>query len=732
MKRYFLLLLSLLFCLGLFAETKNINLSFNKSDFIFENIGNSTSITSIVHPIYISNDTCLPALPMIPLSVQIENSQDFESLSYLHNDTLIGNNITIERNKPIITTNNDTLFYATNSGNVKNIFPENIVKYTGSSTIDGYKIISFLVCPFIYDTLNRELYLINNLSIEITLNSSEGKIKQTDNKSGKRMSRIVRNIVENKQGINIIPTPIVHYDYLIITNNLLKNSFQKLAKWKSVKGVRTKVLTVEEIDSIYNENSLQDKIKKAIKYYYDGDYIGLRYVLLGGDESVVPAHHTFIKIKNDKDTCVSDVFYGCLDNLGWNNAMNVGIESIYNNIDITADVIVSRLCVNTEYSANTQINRIIKYESQPDTTNWEDKILMTGAMPEINIYEAGESTYNLYIGPYWNGFQTRFYDTYTDFVGCENYNVAASLLKDEFEKGYTFVNMDFHGDSLNLKLETDRFTYLDARYINNRKNSIIITSACNTNDFSISPKCISEEFMRGANGGILAYLGSSQKGFIGASFFFNRFIYEYLLTSENQQLGDAYFFAKTMYSQMWDRNTNELNTYRYLYHSINLLGDPEMPVYLSKPKTFSNVEITYDNGFISIETGIDSCKICVSSAEDDLYYYIKENTNNTLLSNLNNLYYICITKPGYIPYVAQVGNEVFLQNEVIVDNKDIYSTKTYIGNNVTNTQEYGDVIIENGKTTITHTQGVHITKGFKVENGAEFIILNNSNRDKSK
>ncbi|MBP3349636.1 MAG: hypothetical protein J6L03_03225 [Bacteroidaceae bacterium] len=735
MKRYVIMLLSLIFSFCARAETKNITLTFDESDFIFENSEKGASITSVIHPIYISNDTCLPALPMIPISIQVESAQKFESFSFSYQDTLIRKPIEIKPNQPPITTNNDTLFYTTKSNYTNDIFPKNIVKYTGSSIIDGYKIISFLISPFSYNVSKKELFLINNLSIEITLNNSRSSINEESNITGKRMSGIIRNFVENKQDINIIPTPVEQYDYLIITNNLLKDSFQKLAKWKSIKGVRTKVLTVEEIDSLYIAGSIQDKIKKAIKNYYNGDYIGLKYLLLGGDESIVPDHKTYIRDlsatttlsvnEEEIDTCSTDIFYGCLDNLEWNNTTNVGYEAVNDNIDIVADIIVSRLCVNSKYSANTQIDRIINYESKPDTTEWENKVLMTGFIPEIDTYLLGQTTYNCYIRPYWLCSQTQFYDNYTDFNGCENYDIISQNLSDELGKGYTFVNMDFHGDTTLLKLEVDEFSYLDARNIKNKKNSIILTSACNTNDFSIVPFCLSEEFMRNRDGGILAYLGSSAKGFVGASFFFNQQFYKYLLTSNNHQIGEAFYYVKTLFSQMWDKNINENNTYRYLYYSINFLGDPEMSVYLSKPQTFNNIKISYDSGSLSVETGVDDCKICVSSMEDGVFYNIKENTDNIQLSNLYNLYYICVTKQGFIPYVAIIGNDVYIQNEIFNDNQDIYSSRTFIGSDVTNTQNSGEVIIKKGKTTITHTNGVHITKGFTVKEGAEFRVTNN-------
>ena len=72
------------------------------------------------------------------------------------------------------------------------------------------------------------------------------------------------------------------YNYIIITCDSLKDSFQRLAFWETMKGVPTKVLTTEEIDSLYEGNTMQLKIKAAIKDYYNGQYVVLKklYIIL--------------------------------------------------------------------------------------------------------------------------------------------------------------------------------------------------------------------------------------------------------------------------------------------------------------------------------------------------------------------------------------------------------------------------------------------------------------------
>ena len=302
-------------------------------------------------------------------------------------------------------------------------------------------------------------------------------------------------------------------------------------------------------------------------------------------------------------------------------------------------------------------------------------------------------------------------------------------MKEELKKGYTFANMDFHGDisATSWILEGDEETWncIDCKDYHQNKYTTIITPSCHSNDFTRPYLCLSETFMQQPNSGIIAYIGSCVQGFIGGSFFFNQLLYESLLSSQNQQLGDAYLYAKSIFSYMWDKTIHQNNMYRFLYYSINFLGDPEMPIYLSCPKPFDNINISYKDNSLSIKTGVDDCKICVSSIEKGIYYNVRENISSWNLGGLNDSYYICITKPGYIPYIAKVANTVYIQNKTYTTDNDIYSNKTVIGNNVINEQTQGDVTIESGKTTITHNNGVTIKNGFTVKNGAEFIITNN-------
>ncbi|MBR6047852.1 MAG: hypothetical protein IKP44_07175 [Bacteroidaceae bacterium] len=85
-------------------------------------------------------------------------------------------------------------------------------------------------------------------------------------------------------------------------------------------------------------------------------------------------------------------------------------------------------------------------------------------------------------------------------------------------------------------------------------------------------------------------------------------------------------------------------------------------------------------------------------------------------------YNVCITKQGYIPYKAVVGGTVYVQNEDIASDRNIFASDVFIGKDVTTEKPQGSVTISGGTTKVKSKGNVKITKGFSVERGSRFEI----------
>jgi hypothetical protein len=150
-----------------------------------------------------------------------------------------------------------------------------------------------------------------------------------------------------------------------------------------------------------------------------------------------------------------------------------------------------------------------------------------------------------------------------------------------------------------------------------------------------------------------------------------------------------------------------------------------MPVYLSAPQHFNDVNTSYTNGVLSVQTGVDSCRICILSEEDmgESYYIIENNTAYTSQEIPQGNYVVSVTKTGYIPAIMRFSTDTFfLQNEQLSTNVSFLANRVYIGSDVTSEKSVGPVSITAGKTNIQVSSWLDIKNDFEVKQGAMFEV----------
>lgn len=745
-----LLLLLVPICL-LGQKTRVYTVNFNEKDFTFEKDGDFLNIVSIDSKAVWGDDTLDLALPCIGVNILIDPTDDYAGVTYEGDETLMESNVLIEYNpEPLPTNVQQVVKRPRHIEYTKKTYPDENVLFTGTHIMDGYKFLSFVVFPFRYDAENKSLYMKKDISLRLKLKSQDMASNYVPKSLGKNMRDIVKNMTINGSELETIyhtesyARPVsTTYKYIIVTNELLQPVFEKLAHWKTIKGVRSKVITVEDCYVAYPNMTPQQAIKTVLASYYNNN--GMEYALLGGDTDVVPAQMCYLTPTEYTTDTPADLYYACLDN---NFAWNADGDQIYgesnDSVDLAPEFIITRCSVSTNTEAEIFVNRIIEYESSPKLEGWTNKILSCGNIlhgmktkNNMQISDAqyhGEYVYENGVQPYWNGTLFELFDTYSN--NGPNYDATADHFQIEFEKGYTFIDEHSHGWVNKWGELEDGGVYnnSNAESLVNSGYSIITTVACHTNafdkiwsDYPNEPDyfltSLSESFIRNPNSGVLAYFGSSREGWSDQTYFFVKKLYEFLLSGVDKQFGRAAMLAKN--AHLAHNISSSYTIYRWLIMSLNTIGDPEMSVYTQIPQSFNSVLISFSNGNLNVSTGISGCTICVSSAADsgDSYYNLYNNVNGISLSNVNSDCYLCITKQGYIPYVARVGNSVFLQNEDIVRNLSVFSTNTYIGSSVNNSLTQGPVTIQKGKLINYSTESITIQNDFEVSSGAELEII---------
>lgn len=680
-------------------DTKTVKLTFSKQQFSF--VKNSAGATEIIMRDGVfgyGEDTSLPGLPLVAVNVRVPNGVDFDGLTEAATKKILFNDVVVATNPVNYPTNYvGEMPQATLPNYSATSYPSSNVQYVSTSTADGYTVLRFLVCPFKYDTQEKRLYLTNSISFNISLKDSPSLQSDADNAYGQNLAGIMStqvmnasefeepaleaNAIDLKPGVFRIPQS----GYIIITSEALASHFKPLASWKKQKGLNSKIVTIEEIKKLYPDIDTQLAIKTYLKEQYDTQK--LRYVLLGGDDTVVPVKYCYYREEEKGGTSVitytpSDLFYACFEgNMAWDGNGNGISGELADKVDFTPSIFITRAPVRTISNVETFVNRILGYEKEPTKNQntlldnvWGNNILMAGdsitpkwpSTTQSDTDYKSRVLYNKYIAPYWNGTKKMFYDTSTDFPGGADYALSTENFQNELSKGYTFVDYMAHGSVTAWHLEDNWFYNVEeAEQLENSGYSIIVTGSCLTNAFDemvdwkgdINDPCLSEAFIRNPKSGIVAYYGCSREGWsswspsnIGPSLQYEAEFYKKLFspTPINKNFGEIVAASKLERVALCGYDGSN----RYLQLGLNPIGDPEMPVYTTTPKQFANVMTTYskDGKSVAINTGVDSCKICIMSANDDgeSYYSVLNNVKETTLS-VDQIYSVCITKQNYIP-----------------------------------------------------------------------------------
>jgi hypothetical protein len=495
---------------------------------------------------------------------------------------------------------------------------------------------------------------------------------------------------------------------------------------------------------MYSGTSLQVKLKKCLYDYYVNK--GLKYVLLGGDDTIIPVMGCYGYVSAVDSTYIdnnipTDLFYACFDgDFEWNANGNEIYGELSDNINLLPSIYLTRVPIRSETDVNAFAKKLLAYETNP--LDYSNTMLMCGCQmnapyeldsTKSDAEAAGYTLYSEYIKPNWDGKMFRLYDTISDFgYNEEDINLNLNHFQEQLSMGYGFVDMITHGNIDLWALENGSYNAKNALSLISKGSSIITTNSCSTNAFdNTKDPCLSEAFIRNPDSGIIAYLGSSRyswiyvggTGRLGVSLQYESAFYDNLFKSsfEEKEFGKIVADAKSKYAGVSCTN----NAYRWIQFSLNPIGDPEMPIYTDTPKVFDNVHVDFYGDNLNVETNVEGCRVCVSSSVDngDSYYHVEYDTDRFTLSDVSQSITVCITKQGYVPYVKTFEHILYIQNMLITGPQNYESDIIKIGSNVTNTMETGPVVFENGEISIKG-KSVTIEGGTEVDKQTILKITN--------
>lgn len=567
-----------------------------------------------------------------------------------------------------------------------NPFPGKYAEIISDREDFGYHLVTVRFYPLEYIPQKRELYLCD-IAFSLTYPIVRTSVSlSTVEKQSEYLDRLdkdyIRSIIENKDMlIDIAPnikrlikkesnineeaisrsrqTSVVREqlpEYLIITNEALKETFQVLADWKTKKGIPAIVETVENIATAYPGSDLQEKIRNYlinVRRTY-----GYLFILLGGDTNVIPA-----RIKKSRssasDWVAVDFYYACVERGNWNaNGNNVFFESgdFDPNRDWGWSFKLGRAPVENQAEAELFVNKILHYEKADKDIDYS---YIKNSMAADAFISKDENTGELddsgrtEIAGYYNGTGLNRWliydhyncrsntttcngrhtgDTIIDISGRgEELNKAnfVAALRNGGNSGLNHFHLIYHMDhsgplsmGASQKDKNEVISTLDVDNLDNQNYyHILMSGGCSPAD--ITKDCIAEHFLNNSNGGAVAFLGNTDSGYSREHVQFNKFLLELYKTDT----GTTNRYDLSILHQKAIANIDILNC------RLHLFGDPEMQVWTDAPKTF-NAAITP----ASLQTG--------------------ENVITVTLNGLpqNETARVCVQKGDELYVVEQLGN----------------------------------------------------------------------------
>ena len=661
------------------------------------------SISSDCHTLGFGDDTTQPALPFKGIAVALPADTRYISCSYIPTSrTIVGSDVYVLPNPRIIPIGsseiNDSVPLPDYEGKC---FPDIQLAHSYDIYTDNLTIAYFSYCPFEYNAESRELSFIDNGELTVTYaeglddNCIKTRIFPEDEQYyAQSVIGYPENVACTASNSAIYDCvniePISDVEYLVITNESLKESFQQLADWKTVKGVPTEVVTVEEI---YGNASHIDgplMIKKYLRNRYQNSR-RLRYVLLGGDDTVVPVRYCYGEVSGQPtNSLVTDLYYACLSGeYDWDYNGNGIYGEPGDSVNLSIQLNISRLPVRTEQHVKGYVNKLLKYEGPKPPLKITDKadlekknFLMCGSRlvrpvrSDVMIQALTSS-----IDSIWDG----------DIVSLSNenirkgepYELTNDILNNQLQYGYRFMNMFSHGIQTGWELGNGEVYSADlASNYKSTSNTLISTIACYTNAFDCrlfadeqevsfkSDPCLSEAFIRNPNNGVIAYLGASNEGLamsdkfdvggLGISANYEIQFYKTLFGNHNSYNNYAKVVAASKNNRLGTNYTgnNISNHSRWVHYCLNPVGDAEVPIFTDVPKNQNEPIVSLNGSTLSVATDSQDGRVALSGAHDyGRQYFGVSKIGSVSFSSFDKSKdaYLCISRPGYRPLLYYYG-----------------------------------------------------------------------------
>jgi hypothetical protein len=493
-------------------------------------------------------------------------------------------------------------------------------------------------------------------------------------------------------------------EYVIITSTTLTEAFKELSEFRNSTGITADIAI---LDSIYTHYSGVDNAEQIRNYLKDFYQAGGVYVLLGGDDIVVPVRYVYYYNTNAPPSdpyylMPSDLYYADLDGEWEVDGDGVWGEPNDDSPNLIPELIIGRLPLQKPSSAQQYISKLKNYLINPGNSNFDylTKSFFFSS-DQMRDYPS-EGQHGVIAGELPSHIDVdtvRGVETPTGNDPAPTNPIGQTCI-DIISEGFGFIHIIAHGRIDGFMVKTANYGDWPASLIitppqgynhgsivdleKNNKTSLYYSLSCNVGGFDLdtidgenTDWSLTERLISSDSCGGVGVVANSRWGWVYSSYHLQKAFTKNLY-------GDAEGNPALAMYHSWV----EYPYYRDLIYGQNYFGDPALRIHLSTPGVL-DVDITPDGTEYNVD--IYNNTKTVSDAIVTLSFdgivlekgVSNENGRYAFSTELNygNEYLITVVKEGYT-----INQQVFIPLMVlsVEDENYIIPTEFYLEQNYPN------------------------------------------------
>lgn len=227
---------------------------------------------------------------------------------------------------------------------------------------DGKKVTALSLLPL---TVGSDGILVMAKEIDIpSLTQEPLRITEVFSKfsGGEPLPRSLKN--SQTEGVRGLPIGI---EYLIVTNRRLRAEYERLASFKRSLGITASVALIDSVVTAYPGVDAAEKLRNYLKEFYQA---GGRYLLLGGDQTLVPTrylvyYNCVVAPTSRYELLPSDLYYADLSGEWDKDGDHIWGEPNQDAPDLYPEILVGRVPLKDSSAVARYIDKLIQYYREP-------------------------------------------------------------------------------------------------------------------------------------------------------------------------------------------------------------------------------------------------------------------------------------------------------------------------------------------------------------------------------